>query len=167
MGSILLCNLGLFWTHPPSPFCPLDISITPRYLVAWVLVVSAAYISRQCYHSLGHLFTFDLSIKKNHRLVQSGPYSVVRHPAYTGILLLNCGIMITHSGFGSDPSYASLIFPSVGRYYDYFIFWASALAFYALTKRANLEDRVLMHQFGEDWKTWERKVPFQFIPGLL
>lgn len=36
------------------------------------------------YHSLGQLFTFELSIQDKHKLVTSGPYNIVRHPRSVG-----------------------------------------------------------------------------------
>jgi len=47
-----------------------------------------------CYRTLGRHFTFQLSIKRNHTLVKDGPYAVVRHPGYTGYLLMVLGMLI-------------------------------------------------------------------------
>ena len=45
---------------------------------------------------LGRLFTRDVMIRENHHVVASGPYRVIRHPAYTGTLLtmLGFGVML-------------------------------------------------------------------------
>lgn len=41
---------------------------------------------------LGRLFTYDVAIAADHRVVDSGPYRLIRHPAYTGSLLSFVGL---------------------------------------------------------------------------
>ena len=55
------------------------------------------YIRWACYRALGRLFTFEMSIRDNHELVTDGPYGWVRHPAYTGILLIVAGVVLWHA----------------------------------------------------------------------
>jgi protein-S-isoprenylcysteine O-methyltransferase len=43
---------------------------------------------------LGRLFTFDVAIATDHDVIDTGPYRLVRHPAYTGSLLSFVGIGI-------------------------------------------------------------------------
>ena len=43
---------------------------------------------------LGSLFTFVVGIRKGHKLVQSGPYAVLRHPSYTGLAVGLVGIAL-------------------------------------------------------------------------
>jgi protein-S-isoprenylcysteine O-methyltransferase len=40
---------------------------------------------------LGRFFTVDVQIARDHRLVQTGPFRVLRHPSYTGVLLAFVG----------------------------------------------------------------------------
>ena len=40
---------------------------------------------------LGRFFTVDVTIEKDHELVEAGPYRLVRHPSYTGVLLAFVG----------------------------------------------------------------------------
>ena len=46
--------------------------------------------------TLGRLFTFAVTVQSEHRLVERGPYHLVRHPSYTGGLLglLGAGIAL-------------------------------------------------------------------------
>src|SRR5947209_16720934 len=37
--------------------------------------------------TLGRFFTVDVTIEKDHELVERGPFRMVRHPSYTGVLL--------------------------------------------------------------------------------
>ena len=41
--------------------------------------------------TLGRFFTVDVTIEKDHELVERGPFRVVRHPSYTGVLLAFVG----------------------------------------------------------------------------
>lgn len=42
--------------------------------------------------TLGRFFTYEVTIQQGQRVVSSGPYRVVRHPSYTGLLLTEAGI---------------------------------------------------------------------------
>jgi len=41
---------------------------------------------------LGRFFTVDVTIEKDHELVERGPFRIVRHPSYTGVLLAFVGL---------------------------------------------------------------------------
>lgn len=45
--------------------------------------------------TLGRFFTVDVVIEKDHEVVERGPFSVVRHPSYTGVLLAFLGFALT------------------------------------------------------------------------
>ncbi len=47
------------------------------------------------------MFTFELARNKDHRLVTTGPYAIVRHPSYTGILFAMWGFVICLTGRNS------------------------------------------------------------------
>ena len=40
---------------------------------------------------MGSHFTFELTLQKDHKLVTSGPYRIVRHPSYIGIYAFYLG----------------------------------------------------------------------------
>jgi protein-S-isoprenylcysteine O-methyltransferase Ste14 len=44
---------------------------------------------------LGRFFTVDVTIEKDHELVERGPFRVVRHPSYTGVLLAFLGLALS------------------------------------------------------------------------
>ena len=44
--------------------------------------------------TLGRFFTVDVTIEKDHELVERGPFRVVRHPSYTGVLLAFVGFTL-------------------------------------------------------------------------
>jgi protein-S-isoprenylcysteine O-methyltransferase len=45
--------------------------------------------------TLGKFFTVDVTIEKDHELVERGPFRWVRHPSYTGVLLAFLGWALT------------------------------------------------------------------------
>lgn len=45
--------------------------------------------------TLGRFFTVDVTIEPDHELVERGPFRLVRHPSYTGVLLGFVGLALT------------------------------------------------------------------------
>src|SRR5205085_8169188 len=45
--------------------------------------------------TLGRFFTVDVTIEKDHELVERGPFRMVRHPSYTGVLLAFVGVALS------------------------------------------------------------------------
>jgi len=45
--------------------------------------------------TLGRFFTVDVTIEKDHELVEEGPFRFVRHPSYTGVLLAFVGLALS------------------------------------------------------------------------
>jgi protein-S-isoprenylcysteine O-methyltransferase Ste14 len=64
------------------------------YLVGLMFVVLGLGISVTARIWLGRNWSGTVTLKKDHELIQSGPYAVVRHPIYTGLLLALIGTAI-------------------------------------------------------------------------
>ena len=45
--------------------------------------------------TLGRFFTVDVTIEKDHEVVERGPFRLVRHPSYSGVLLAFFGFALT------------------------------------------------------------------------
>ena len=45
--------------------------------------------------TLGRFFTVDVTIEPDHELIERGPFRMVRHPSYTGVLLAFVGLALT------------------------------------------------------------------------
>lgn len=52
--------------------------------------------------TLGRFFTVDVTIEKDHQLVERGPFRWVRHPSYTGVLLAFVGVGVNVAELGGD-----------------------------------------------------------------
>lgn len=73
---------------------PDKIRATPLFFLGTLLTGLGGYIRYKCYKEMGTMFTFEMCIRREHRLVTSGPYGIVRHPGYTGILCAVTGVVL-------------------------------------------------------------------------
>src|SRR5436305_1957623 len=66
------------------------------FAVAGVVLFAAGLIIRWwAIVTLGRFFTVDVTIEKDHELVERGPFRLVRHPSYTGVLLAFVGFALS------------------------------------------------------------------------
>jgi len=86
-----------------------------------------------------------VTIREEDELVQSGPYAIVRHPIYAGLLLALVGTTLT---LGTLASYVGL---------------AAGLA--ALMMRVNLEEMALGEHFGETYRAYQQRTE-KIIPYM-
>jgi hypothetical protein len=86
-------------------------------------------------------------IVKNKQLATDGPYSLVRHPLYTGNLLVLIGFTL-----GCGQWWAILV--------------AGAFWWFYYPPAITYEDRKLSRIFGQEWQQWARTVP-AVIPQRL
>ncbi|KAH8832787.1 hypothetical protein DL96DRAFT_1704839 [Flagelloscypha sp. PMI_526] len=118
-----------------------------------------------CYRALGKMFTFEISLVKDHTLVTSGPYRIVRHPSYTMLLVGMIGYAFFLTSY--DGVYVTCIEPHHPRlYYGYvstYIFF-NGLTSLAFMKRTWEEDELLHREFGEQWERWAKVVRYRLIP---
>ncbi|OBZ67534.1 hypothetical protein A0H81_12475 [Grifola frondosa] len=69
--------------------------ISRIFVLGCMLGALGGFIRIQCYRTLGRFFTYELTLRNNHRLVTSGPYAVVRHPSYIGLIVgSGCGLCL-------------------------------------------------------------------------
>lgn len=160
-----------------SPFCPASshtgklpyLSVTPITLFGILLMAFGTFVRLRCYEALGSLFTFDLCIKPEHRLVTSGPYSFVRHPAYLGSLCLMAGLTfvgLTHGSWiiecAAGPHRTGAMFATQCAWISWWVYTGGVG--YA---RAVAEDEQMRNKFGEEWERYATKVRYWFVPGLV
>lgn len=95
---------------------------------------------------LGRNWSGSVTIKEGHELVTSGPYALVRHPIYTGLLLALLGSTL-----------------ALGD-------WRAVLAFGlsagALWHKMRVEERWMRQQFGDAYQAYAQRVP-ALIPFVL
>ncbi|TFK91287.1 hypothetical protein K466DRAFT_542025 [Polyporus arcularius HHB13444] len=150
----------------------------PRFLAGLVFVWVGALLRLWSYHTLGELFTFEVLVTPDHRLITSGPYAHVRHPSYTGIALLLLGVQLMQFGPGGyisachsgAPAYLHPLARVVGSTTIWVArSWqlASAYVLVSLGRRCRIEDRELSRKFGDAWVQYANTVPYRLIPFVL
>ncbi len=87
---------------------------------------------------LGQNWSSNVTIKEGHRLMQSGPYAVVRHPIYSGFLL---GLLGTALALGQVRGLAA---------------WA--LAFLGWRLKSSLEEKFMEQRFGAEYSAYQSRV---------
>ncbi|KAI1783428.1 hypothetical protein LXA43DRAFT_1102525 [Ganoderma leucocontextum] len=84
--------LSTLFKHPANGD---KLAISPTFVVGFLFVVLRAAWRKRCYDTLGKFPTFQLALNKEHMLITTGPYAIVRHPAYTSLLVKDVGCLMT------------------------------------------------------------------------
>ncbi|KAF9926183.1 hypothetical protein FBU30_004184 [Linnemannia zychae] len=147
--------------------------------VATVLSVLGYALRKWSFVTLDRFFTYQLTIRTGHKLVQSGPYTYLRHPSYTGAILngICFHLLVFHQGlwdvFAILASHAlSTIFQGKiaiptsflgiqAEYWMMFTYWW--IVFYSVAKRVKTEEKMLKDHFGNEWDVYASK-RWRFIP---
>jgi protein-S-isoprenylcysteine O-methyltransferase Ste14 len=87
---------------------------------------------------LGRNWSQSVTVKEGHELITSGPYALVRHPIYTGLLLAFVGCAVARG------EWRGLL--------------AVVLVFDALWRKLRLEEKWMGEQFGESYAAYCREV---------
>lgn len=101
-----------------------------------------ALASRAC---LGRNWSGAVTVKQGHELIQAGPYRLVRHPIYTGMLLAFLG---TAAARGDKRGLAAVL-----------------LATASFLLKARVEERFMVEQFPQEYPGYRVRTP-ALIPRL-
>ncbi|KAL0954901.1 hypothetical protein HGRIS_003834 [Hohenbuehelia grisea] len=140
-------------------------TITPSFLIGFLLVILGTVARIWCYKTLGRHFTFEVSLLHDHSLVTSGPYAYVRHPSYGACIPLFAGMGLMLFGRDEWVRQSGILSSPLGYV---IIFWVVLLGWvsYYLWNRISIEDENLRKRFGSVWESYARDVPYTLIPGL-
>jgi protein-S-isoprenylcysteine O-methyltransferase Ste14 len=140
--------------------------ISPTFLLGVGICIVALIIRLASYRELGPLYTFKLTIRDNHKLITTGPYSIVRHPAYVGGLLFVLGPLLCEIAPGSWWTEARVFHSVLGKVIA--LLWACyGCMIVMFVSRAWREDAMLKSLFGKEWEEYARRVRYRYIPGLI
>jgi len=95
---------------------------------------------------LGKNWSQSVTVKEGHELITSGPYAVVRHPIYAGLLLGFLGSAVARG------EWCGIL--------------AVALVFAALWFKLRLEEEWMRAQFGGSYQAYSRKVA-ALVPYII
>lgn len=145
--SYVLGMVDYYWISPHWPQWRIF-----NYAWYWPAAGGGLYLIGQiirviAIRTLGRFFTISVRVHDEHQVVQHGIYRYIRHPAYTGLWLINLGFVTL---FASPLAYAAyLVFGTPGLIY-----------------RILVEEQMLVEQFGDEYRAYMRKtkrlIPFIF-----
>lgn len=95
---------------------------------------------------LGRNWSGIVTVKQNHELIVNGPYALVRHPIYTGLLLAFAGTALARGEWRGVL--------------------AVVIALLALWRKLRLEERWMQEQFGEQYRAYKHRVA-ALVPFVL
>ena len=115
--------------------------------VSLLFLVAGLAIRWTAILTLGRFFTTSVAIHQDHRLVRTGLFRLVRHPSYSGLLLLFLGMALS---FGNWLSFAVILVPFLT----------------ALLYRIQVEESALVEALGQDYVEY-RKSTKRLLPGIF
>jgi len=95
---------------------------------------------------LGRNWSATVTVKQDHELIRTGPYAIVRHPIYTGVLF---GFIGTALAIGQWRGVLAVV-----------------IVFVAFWRKLRLEERWMSETFGEDYRGYRARTK-ALIPYLL
>jgi protein-S-isoprenylcysteine O-methyltransferase Ste14 len=104
-----------------------------------LISLSGAFLASWAKVRLGPYFTGYLGVKEGHRLVTEGPYGIVRHPIYLGLLLFILG--------------SGLVYNSI----PLLVLTLAILP--CLLLQLRIEERAFATHFGREFEEYRRRVP--------
>jgi protein-S-isoprenylcysteine O-methyltransferase len=122
---------------------PLSESVGMGGLILTIVGIAFAIWAR---FYLGGNWSAIVAIKQQHRLIQSGPYAIVRHPIYTGLVLGALGTALVVGEFGA--------------------FLAVVIVFAGWQAKAAQEESFLRTEFGDAYLRYQQHVKMM-IPFVL
>lgn len=114
-------------------------------LLGGLLAVASTALLLWARWILGTMWAGVPTVREHHELRTEGPYRLVRHPIYSGLLGLVLGAMLA-CGFGVWTAFLAVTVP-----------W--------LLRRVHVEDGLMAHQFGASYDSYRAQVP-ALIPRL-
>jgi protein-S-isoprenylcysteine O-methyltransferase Ste14 len=131
----------LDWAYFSNP----NESNTLETFIGFIFICLGVGLRNYSIHILGRHFTPTIQLQKDHELITEGPYSIIRHPSYTGALMaLVGGALWLNSSIGIISAIIAMML--------------------AYTIRINAEEKVLKGLFGNVYsdyqKNTKRIIPF-------
>jgi len=144
---LLIAVSLILFNADPRYFGPLNRRFVHRSfgiaVVGTLLTVAGIGFAIWARNHIGRFWSGSVAIREDHQLIRSGPYSRIRHPIYTGILVALAGTTL-----------------AVGNYRALLAF---VLILVSLIYKARLEEALLTREFGAAFDEHRRHTGF-FLP---
>jgi len=140
IGPLTIAALLLLAPHVPLPF--LGERLWP--IAAWpfwtgfAVTAGGLLFTVWARRHIGGNWSGVVTIKENHELVTTGPYAIVRHPIYAGLLLAFAGSAVARGEWRGILAFA--------------------LVLAALYRKLRMEERWMREQFGDAYQMYCRRV---------
>ena len=122
--------------------------VTPLLgIVADAITVIGLLITLWARRVIGTNWSWSVVFKERHELIEGGPYRFVRHPIYSGVLLMLFGTMLVWGRLVGVVAFVGIV---VG-----------------LSVKASLEERLLMRHFPEAYAEYRQRVRAAVIPFVI
>jgi protein-S-isoprenylcysteine O-methyltransferase Ste14 len=135
VAYVLIVNGKLGWDWLNQRLVPAGRASTE---VGYSLLVAGMLFAGWARLFLGGNWSSSVTLKQNHTLVRSGPYRIVRHPIYTGLLVALLGTAIA---LGELRCFLGVILAGV-----------------ALQIKATSEETLMAQEFGEQYARYREQV---------
>lgn len=110
-----------------------------------VVAVLGAWGTFYCRRFLGGLWSAGVALQRDHRVIDRGPYAIIRHPIYAAVLLMYIGTVLVFSTWWTWLSLALLVAVHIYRLLDEEAFLSANLSSY---------------------QNYRGRVPHRLIPGI-
>jgi protein-S-isoprenylcysteine O-methyltransferase Ste14 len=118
----------------------------PVFWLGFAILLSGAFLRVWSIVVLGRSFRTTVEVSHNQQVVERGPYKIIRHPSYSGLLLMCCGYGV------ADQNWLSLAI-------------AVGLPLAALLYRIHVEEAALVSGIGREYQDYQRRTK-KLIPGI-
>jgi protein-S-isoprenylcysteine O-methyltransferase Ste14 len=135
IGALLLAFEGQPLPWLSEHFLPFSMAF---YWIGLVMLATGLALAVWARRHLGRNWSGIVTVKQDHELIRSGPYALMRHPIYTGLLLAILGTAV-----------------AIGE-------WRSLIAFALITVgfvlKFKTEERFMSETFGERYARYRAEV---------
>jgi len=139
----MMCGIAAGIYLPSAQFGT-DVSL---YWIGFVVFVFGLALRWYSIAYLGRFFTVDVAVQSDQTVIDSGPYRLIRHPSYTGLLLAFYGLALCFA------NYITLFFLTVP---------VTAVLLY----RMRIEEAALRAGLGESYRQYmnrtRRLIPYVY-----
>jgi protein-S-isoprenylcysteine O-methyltransferase Ste14 len=144
---VFLANVALVLELAPIRGWGRLVPVSPFIMTAGLAVEALGlFLAIWARRHLGRNWSGEITIKVEHELIRSGPYRLLRHPIYTGLLAMYVGAAVVT---GENLAVLGL-----------------AMAAFAYWRKIRLEETNLGVAFGADYDAY-RRVTWALVPGLF
>lgn len=104
-GRFLTVTAALALASPPV--------LSARALVGALVFVSGVVFRIVAIRTLGVFYSHRVRVVDEHRIIDRGPYRLVRHPAYLGMLVAHAGVLVLFPHWAAGLAFALVFVPGV------------------------------------------------------